>query len=351
MRIEMKWTGMRLILSFAVFTLLGFSQLRSATVEIEDDDEAVDATPTVTAHPMKAEVKAVIKMTATPETASPKKVVENEEGVSEEDGTQASTDVPDVAKGKGAARVEVGSGARRARISDDVGFYYFLKSGSVSPDPDQLPAIGKVATIESFGLSYSTPKKTYILLEPKAQKQVKAKDLLVVYRAKEYFQEAKSGFSGYCVQNLAVVKVLEVQQRRCLVQVVESFFPFEDGDPVRLYEDELSRWKQSQVNKNLPEHAVKCYVAGGENMDIRHFWTTSDFIILTAGSKKGIVEGQEFELRKFENRLDKSESLHIPVGNVEVFYAGPNYSLARIKTSHIPVEAGFEAFYDPAGEK
>ena len=88
-----------------------------------------------------------------------------------------------------------------------------------------------------------------------------------------------------------------------------------------------------------------------ENLDVRHYWTTSDFIILTAGSKKGVVEGQKFELRKFENRADKTESLHVPVGKVEVFYAGPNYSLARILTSHIPVEAGFEAFYDPTGEK
>ena len=174
---------------------------------------------------------------------------------------------------------------------------------------------------------------------------------MLVYRTNYHLEEARSGFSGYLVQNLAVLKVLEVHQRRCLAQVKDSFATFSNGDAVRPYGDEMARWKEAQVKKDLPGHPIKCFVVGGESPEIRHFWTLSDFIILSSGSKKGIVEGLRFDLRKYEDRADKEESMHIPVGKAEVFYAGPDYSLARILTSHVPVESGFEAFYEPAGEQ
>jgi hypothetical protein len=119
--------------------------------------------------------------------------------------------------------------------------------------------------------------------------------------------------------------------------------PFEKGDWVRLYEDEVQRWKQAQTKKSLPENAIQCFVAGGE-ADREHF-NKSDWIFLAAGSQRGIVEGQEFKLRKRLELVD--QTVENFAGTAQVFYVGPTYSLAQILFNHIPIEKGFEAVYQP----
>src|SRR5689334_21245490 len=68
----------------------------------------------------------------------------------------------------------------RTRISDSIGFFYFVQSGYLVNSPSRVPEIGKVWGSSSDLPNYSTPQKFYVELSSKGK--VNAGDLLVVYR-------------------------------------------------------------------------------------------------------------------------------------------------------------------------
>ncbi len=230
----------------------------------------------------------------------------------------------------------------KVRISEKVGFYYFMKSGFVLSDDLKVPMVGKVLKSERGSDWYDTGSKTHVELAPH-QRDVKTGDLLVVYRTDHRVEEAHSGFSGWWIRNLAVVKVLEVDKRSCEVEVKKSFYPFVAGDKVRLYEDEISRWKQAQIKKPLPDHSVSCFVVTAESNEV--LASQADSVVLTAGSKKGVVEGQRFQLK--DTIFHNSQPVRVNQGIAQVFYVGANSSMAQILYSHGPVKTGFEAAYLP----
>jgi hypothetical protein len=177
------------------------------------------------------------------------------------------------------------------------------------------------------------------------QYPVKKGDLFIVYRCEKEVQEPHGGFLGFQVENLALVEVVEVQKTRHLVVVKKSFKPFLPGDHVIPYESEVRRWKQAQVKKQLPSHPVLAYVAGLDSPKTEY--GSPDAILITAGSKKGVVEGQKFNLFSVrEGEFDK-EDLGIPVGTARVLYAGPDCAVANILSSSAPIQTGFKAEYRP----
>jgi hypothetical protein len=234
------------------------------------------------------------------------------------------------------------SGQERVRISDNVGFYYFVSAGYVTQDPSNIPAVGKISGDFSEKMEFSTPQKVYVDLLNTA---VKLGDFLVVYRVSGNINEEHVGFVGRRLENLAILQVIEVQKTRCLAVTKESFAPFKDGDMVKSYGDEISRWKQAQRRKALPAQPVHCYVAEGKLL--LENYSQNDWIVLTAGQKEGVVEGQTFRLRQKSATGFLAEDVHQPFGEAQVFYAGPHYSMAQILNSSEPIQNGFEAWYQP----
>src|SRR5579863_8923060 len=234
---------------------------KAVTVEVEEDEEDVAATPAAVPVASKAKMESVATK---PQAAVPPP------------SSSAAQEPPP----------QAGTLKARVRINDKIGFYYFVRAGFVSRNEAQPHFIGKVAGSFDTQIAFSTPKKTYIELAS-SQTEVKAGDMMVVFRNVQTLDEPHSGLSGYWVQNLAIVKVLEVDKKRCLVEVVESFSPFVEGDKARFYDDEIQRWKQAQIKKNLPDHPIKCFVTGGGFNQFKYNQT--DWIILSAGSGKGVV--------------------------------------------------------------
>ncbi len=314
---------------------------RAATIEVEEDEEAV-LTPTPMSLAPKANVPVVTpakdKTTnSLPALTAPAK---NKDKMPPPPPAVPSPGPPTTAPLVSAVSGE--NAMPRVRISDQIGFYYLVKAGFFTQEKDQVPKIGKVLGSFDDQEGYSTPHKTYIELVDKAS-AIKPEDLLVVSRIEQAVTEPRTGFNGFWVQNLGIVKVVEVEKTKCLVEVIKSFLPFEEGDWVRLYDDEVQRWKQAQTKKNLPNNAVQCFVAGGESD--RQIFNKSDWIFLAAGSKRGIVEGQEFKLRKRMELVDGAVEKF--AGTAQVFYVGSDYSMAEILFNHIPIEKGFEAVYQP----
>jgi hypothetical protein len=235
-----------------------------------------------------------------------------------------------------------GSGQERVRISDDVGFYYFVSAGYVTQDDSKIPVLGKIAGDFSEKMQFSTPQKTYVEL---SNAIVKPGDFLVVYRVSGNINEDHAGFVGHRVENLAILQVIETQKTRCLTETKESFAPFKRGDLVKSYSDEIVRWKQAQRRKALPAQPIHCYVAAGK--PALDNYSLNDWIVLTAGQKEGVVEGQTFRLRQKSETGFLAEDVHQPFGEVRVFYTGPHYSMAQILSGSEPIQNGFEAWYQP----
>ncbi|HVM32167.1 MAG TPA: hypothetical protein VMU88_03470 [bacterium] len=233
-------------------------------------------------------------------------------------------------------------GAARVRISDNVGFYYFVSAGYLVSDDSKVPSLGKVTGDFQGKMIFGTPQKVYVRL---VNALVKPGDFLVVYRIDGNVEEAQAGFVGERVRNLAILQIEEVQADRCLAVVKESFGPFREGDLVKSYGDEILRWKQAQHRKLLPSKPIHCQVADGT--DGMEHYAQNQWVILTAGQKDGVVEGQMFKLRQSDSTGFLSEPVHDPLGDAQVFYAGPNYSIAQILRCSEPIKKGFEAWYQP----
>ena len=287
------------IFMVSIFVLAGATRVGSVTVEVDDDDAAPGSTPA-------------------PSVSQPAK--NPSEALSEEAENKAA----------------------RVRISQKIGFYYFLKAGFTVLDDSRVSSVGRVLGAGREKKLFITSDKTFVELTS-GQEGIKIGDLLVVYRMMNKVEEARSGFSGYWIRNLAVVKVLEVEKGHCLVETKQSFYSYKAGDKVRLYEDEIKRWKQAQVKKVLPDHPVKCFVAMADG-SVKSASQT-EFIVLTAGSKKGVVEGQQFQIK--DDIFLGGETVHESRGVAQVFYAGADCSMAQIVYSQDPIKTGLEAFYQP----
>jgi len=317
-------------LSLAV-TLLAAASLKAATIEVEKEDEEIDAAPTVTAVPSNPAPQAPAAPTA-PTPAPGKPSVGTQP-------TPVSVVHPVVA-------APAAPPTRRVRVSDNVGFYYFVKAGYVTADPDKLPSIGDVVGSADNNMSYSMAKRTFIELASNKVKPAVG-DLLVIYRTDQPVEESHAGSLGTEVANLAIVRVIETQDLRDLVEVVKSFSSFVAGDKVEDYDNEIQRWKQAQIKKPLPAQPLTCYVAGGVQESIQKSFNQLDYIYLTAGTKQGVVEGQNFRLFKVTETGVMEEALRTPVGEAQVIYAGPDASTARILKNSEPVAKGFTAEYKP----
>lgn len=306
------------LVPLAVAAFLAVFPLKATTIEVESDDEEIEASPTPAAQaPARVPAKPATASKASPAPASPK--------------TGPAVQSPDT--------------TRRVRVSDKVGFYYFVKAGYAA-DPGKLTAAGQVVGNMDYNTSYSTPKRTFIEMASDSGK-VLAGDLLVVYRVQKPLEEAHSGSLGFRVENLAIVRVVEVQKRKCLVETVKTFDPFQEGDKVESYDVEIQRWKQAQIKKPLPAQPLSCFVVDGESEGGQKRFNQLDFIYLSAGTNQGVVEGQAFRLLKQTNAGVMEEPLRTPVGEAQVIFAGPECSTAQILTNSEPVEKGFLAEYKP----
>jgi len=300
-----RWTFRAvLILSMAA---LGTGELTAKVIAIEDED-AVIATPT-------PKPKAVAPAKA-PEGASPK-------------------------ASEAASRVKAGTGDP-VKMGEKIGFHYFVKSGFVVQDPQEVPSVGKVLGLNGQ-LAYSTPDKCK--LEPADEGTLfRPGDRLVVYRVGSSIREKSSGFSGQWVQNLAILKVVESGEEGLLGEAVKTYAPFREGDRIKPYHEEMDRWNNASSQKELPSEPIRCFVAGGadkvENL------TQADFVILTAGADEGVVEGMVLEIRE-PAKVGEAGGRSVPLGRVRVFFAGGNHSMAQVLHSSRPIRKGFEAHYQP----
>jgi hypothetical protein len=219
-------------------------------------------------------------------------------------------------------------------------FDYFLRSGYTADNILDIQAVGKVAGNDGPERAYSVPQKVYVdLLEDKTD--LALGDLLVVFDDIGGITESHSGFSKRLIKNLAVVKIREIQKKRCLVEIVKSYAAFEKGARLKPMAREKAFWNKTRIKKNPPDHSIKCFVAQGD--PDRDYWNQADYVILTAGSKQGVIEGLIFELRK--TKLDdQEESVR---GKAMVFFVGPDYAVAEIVSNSESITSGFAAIYKP----
>jgi hypothetical protein len=225
----------------------------------------------------------------------------------------------------------------------DVTFNYFLTSGYVANDISNIPSVGKVIGTPELDGSLSSAKSLYVLV-PKDKAKLEPGEKLIVFGDDGEIIEKRSGFDKRFIKNLAILRVREGIGSRYLADVITSYDFIPSGSPVKLYSGEKSLWDKSQVAKEAPTHMIKCYVAGGKRA--QETWNQNDYVILTAGTKQGVVEGLNFELMEFPlGKNDKADGFSR--GFAKVFYAGSYYSLARIQNGAGSISSGFEAVYKP----
>jgi len=299
----------------AAFLLVGGAPaLRADVISIEDEDSVV---PTPTPKPKPTKVPTPIP-SAKPAAAGP----------------AAAEPAPKAA----AAPLK---GDREVKMAASVGFHYFVKSGFLVKDPDGVPSVGKVRNYKGQ-ISFSTPKR--FRLEPAEGSVLRAGDRFVVFRVRRFVREEDSDFSGFWVQNLAVVKVVESDEEGAVGEVVKTYSPFEDGDLLKPFNEEMDRWNQAAAKKELPSQEIRCRVAGGEGT--LEQLVQPGFVFLTGGAEQGLVEGMVLAVRQTAEALDGAGKT-TPAGKVRVFYAGEGHSLAQILNSPAPIRKGFEATFRP----
>ena len=226
---------------------------------------------------------------------------------------------------------------------NDVNFDYFLTSCYVADNVSNIPAVGKVTGSTELDGSITTAKSLYVVV-PNDKLKLEPGEKLIVFGDVGALREKNSGFNKRLIKNLAILQVREGEGRRYLTDVVTVYDEIPVGSPVKLYSGEETVWEKTQVAKESPNHPIKCYVAGGERG--RESWNQTDYVILTAGAKQGVVEGLIFQL--WEIPWSKNVKLDgVCRGFAKVFYVGGNYSIARIQEGSGSISAGFEALYQP----
>jgi hypothetical protein len=227
--------------------------------------------------------------------------------------------------------------------ANDVNFSYFLTSGYAANDISSIPSVGKVSGTPELDGSLSTAKSLYIVV-PNEKTKLDPGVKLIVFGDGGPLVEKNSGFNKRFIKNLAILKVREGEGKRYLADVVTSYDDIPPDSPVKLLSGEKSIWDKSQIAKEFPTKTIKCFVAGGERG--RDNWNQTDYIILTAGTKQGVVEGLIFQL--WEVPWNKNVKLDGDSrGFAKVFYSGATYSLARIQQGSGSIFNGFEAIYNP----
>ncbi len=309
------------------------SGLIAKTIEIESEDDPVST-------PMPA-----LKPRATSTPIAQKKAEPANTGKKAEPVKVGKTPVSPSSpkKTEAPASSKVAAMGPRVRMDEKINLNYFLKSGYVVQEATDLVSIGRIGALGT-DLVYDKPKRCRLLL-PSSGTLVKAGDLFVVCRASHRMVEKRSGFSGYWVRDLAVVKVLETGEEGALAQVRDSFEPFKVGDLLVPYQQELDRWNGARVKKPGPSEPVHCFVAGGD--PVHDYFSLGEVVVLTAGSDQGLVEGLDLRLRVGKRTDDEDEALGEPVGKARVLFAGPGYSMAQIVQNAIPIQKSFEARYEP----
>jgi hypothetical protein len=226
---------------------------------------------------------------------------------------------------------------------NDVNFSYFLTSGYAANDISGIPSVGKVSGTPELDGSLSTAKTLFVVV-PNAKIKLNPGEKLIVFGDRGLLTEKNSGFNKRFIKNLAILRVREGEGKRYLADVLTSYDDIPLGSPVKLFSGEKAIWEKAQVAKEFPTNPIKCYVAGGERG--RDNWNQTDYVILTAGTKQGVVEGVIFQL--WEVPWNKNVKLDgVARGFAKVFYAGANYSLARIQEGSVSIFNGFEAVYTP----
>lgn len=224
-----------------------------------------------------------------------------------------------------------------------VNFNIFLTSGYAANDISGIPSVGKVSGTTELDGSLSTAKTLYVDV-PSGKIKLEPGEKLIVFGDGGPLREKNSGFNKRFIKNLAILKVREAEGKRYLADVLTSYDDIPLGSPVKLYSGEKQIWDKAQVAKEFPTHSITCYVVGGERG--RDYWLQTDYVILTAGTKQGVVEGLNFQLR--EILWDKNvKSVGVARGSAKVFYAGSSYSIARIQMGSGAIYNGFEAIYNP----
>ncbi len=232
-----------------------------------------------------------------------------------------------------------GSGVNK----NDVNFSYFLTSGYAANDIFGIPAVGTISGTPELDGSLSTAKSLYVAV-PNDKIKLTPGEKLIVFGDGGLLQEKNSGFNKRFIKNLAILRVREGEGRRYLADVLTSYDDIPLGSPVKLLSGEKAIWAKAQIAKEFPTKPIHCYVAGGERG--RDNWNQTDYVILTAGTKQGVVEGLIFHLWEFSwNKNVKLDG--ISRGFAKVFYSGTNYSLARIQEGSDSIFNGFEAVYTP----
>ncbi len=232
---------------------------------------------------------------------------------------------------------------KRVRTSQSFSFYSFLSSGFVINDSESSDILGKVYTFEGDPLMFSKPNEAHVKLDKPARSKVG--DLLTIYRLYEQSLNASSGFQGSWAEIEAVVQIEGMDKDIVQVKILEGFKPFSGGDLARDYGADVKRWKKAQIKKPLPMAGIDCFVAGGDPLNSTY--RREDTIVLTAGSRKGVVEGMLFELDRKTDRGLAGQPLFNTIGSAEVFYSGNSYSLARVVQSKDVIQKGFTARYRP----
>jgi hypothetical protein len=233
---------------------------------------------------------------------------------------------------------------KRTRASQSLSFYSFLAAGFVVSDSEPGDVLGKVIAASEDHMNYSQPAEAHVQLVKPSRSKIG--DLWTVYHLYEKsLEDSDVNFQGSWGETRAVVQVEEILKNVAKVKIIEGFEPFEEGDLVRDYGIDVKRWKRAQTKKNLPPAEIRCYVAGGAALNMN--FNQLDNIVLTAGARKGVVEGMVFELDQKNEQGDGGGAVLIPAGTAEVFYCGNTYSLARVTQSMYVIRKGFTAIYRP----
>jgi hypothetical protein len=234
--------------------------------------------------------------------------------------------------------------SKRVRTSQNFSFYSFLSAGFVINDAESRDVLGKVYAFEGDPSMFSKPMEAHVKLVKPARSKVG--DLLTIYRLYEHSLDTpESDFQGSWAEIEAVVQIEDMDKDVAQVKILEGFKTFSKGDMARDYGSDVKRWKKAQIKKNLPMTEVECYVAGGD--PLYSFYKSEDTIVLTAGSRKGIVEGMLFELDQKTDRGLAGPPLYNTFGSAEVFFSGNSYSLARVVQCRDKIQKGFVARYRP----
>jgi hypothetical protein len=222
-------------------------------------------------------------------------------------------------------------------------FDYLVQAGYLVKKPSEVPQIGLI--VESSHQDSTLTTGMHLVIRQKNKTLVKTGDRLIVYRVLDRYTDPVTGdFLGSYVVNLGSLKVTRVDGSLVQADVLKTFAPFFKGDKVKLFDDELERWKKSRRRQSPPSDPVECSVVGMPPGSERALM--NDTLILGVGEDQGVVAGMDFEVKKpVEAAVSKRSWVRI--GKARVFYVGGKYSLAKVLWNQDLILRGHRAVYQP----